>query len=288
MKKVIVLTGPTGVGKSEVAIKLAKIFDLEVISADSVSVFRELNIGSAKLTDNEMNGIKHHLINIRSVSENYSVASFQQDFYDIEKNLKTPFLVGGSALYITGAIYSYKFEGNLRDENYTNLVKDKTTEELYQEIINIDNNNQVDKDNRQRVVRMHEKIVHNKTILDSKATLKYDPLIIYLDIDRTILKERITRRLDIMLDNGFLQEVKDLNDKSLYSNSIGYKDAFLYIKGELTYKEMYDNIIIHSMQLAKKQKTWFKNKLSTNFIDTTNKTVEQISFEVSSLIKGFL
>lgn len=262
MKKVIIILGPTATGKSSLSIKLAEYLNTEIISGDSVQVYRSLNIGSAKLSNQEMNGIKHHLIDIKEPSENYSVSDFQKDarklIIDLNNKNLIPIVCGGTGFYIKSLIYNYEFLATSRTDEYNNLSND----ELYNELSKLNDPNIPDIHNRKRLLR-HLEILSSNSMSNKKDELLFDPLIIGLSLDRTILYERINERVDKMIENGLIDEVKKLYDDDVRSYSmlsIGYKELYEYFDNKVTLDEAIENIKKHTRNFAKRQITYYKNQ----------------------------
>ena len=211
MKKVICIVGPTGVGKTKLSIKLAKKLDGEVINADSTQVYKGMDIATAKVTEEEKENIPHHLFDIKEIDENYTVYDYQKDcrlkIDEILKKGKTPIIVGGTGLYIKAALYDYKFEEENED---INEYPEYSNEELYVKLLSIDPNTEIHKNNRKRVVRALNYYDKNNKIISNEKTdeLLYDVTFIGLTTDREILYDRINKRVDIMLQNGLIDEAK--------------------------------------------------------------------------------
>lgn len=270
MKKVIVIVGPTGSGKTSLSVKLAKYLNTEIISGDSVQVYRFLNIGSAKITNEEMSGVKHHLIDILDPSDSYSVADFQTNsrclIEKISKSGKVPIICGGTGFYIKAALYDYNFTDSKRDDTYSNL----SNEEIYNRLKELDDKELPDINNRKRLLRHLELKMSNNSLDYNKNIPLYDVLIIGLTMDRNILYERINNRVDKMIEDGLLDEVKNLYENKISGNSvnsIGYKELYSYLNGECSLDEAISLIKQHSRNFAKRQYTWFKNQMSVNWID---------------------
>lgn len=297
MNKVIVIVGPTGVGKTKLGVSLAKVFNGEVISGDSMQIYKTMDIGTAKVTKEESEGIVHHLIDIREPDENYSVASFQKDVRflidDISSRDKLPIIVGGTGLYIKAALYDYKFkETSIDNEFYIKKYQDKTNEELYALLESIDPKSaeETHPNNRQRVTRaiaIYESTGKTKseTIASQKQECLYDTIFIGLTLERELLYQRINQRVDIMIDNGLLDEVTRLINQGCHRDcqsmkAIGYREWFGYFDKESSLEETVELIKQHSRNYAKRQYTWFKNQMTINWfnvdLDNFNNTVEDV------------
>lgn len=279
MKKVIVIVGPTASGKTYQSVLLAEKINAEIINGDSVQIYKELNIGSAKIKDDEKRGIKHHLFDVRNVLEEYSAFNFQKDVRKLITEIDIPIIVGGTGFYIKSALYNYEFH---KEENYNyNDYDDISTNELYNKLKKLDPNTKVDKHNRKRVVRAYYLALkgNKRSSKNKKDEPLYDILTFYLDIDRTTLKEILIKRLDIMLKEGFIEEVEMLKNKNIRLNIIGYRELYDYLLGEISLNEAKKRIIQSSMRLAKKQKTWFKNQMETIMLNALDKETEKIIYK---------
>jgi tRNA dimethylallyltransferase len=275
MKKVVAIVGPTASGKTGLSIALAKHFGFEVINGDSVQVYKRLNIGSAKIKEEDKEGINHHLFDIRDPKEAYTVYDFQKDVRKKIDDIDLPMIVGGTGLYIKAALYDYEFADEKKDYDFEKKHEHLSDEALYHELLDLDPNIKIDQYNRRRVLRALEQAIHGS--LRSKKTHKdellYDALIIYLDLDRDILEDRLHLRLNQQLNDGFIKEVEDLRHDGIHINAIGYKQIDQYLDNQLTYDDMKLQIIKKSRQLAKKQKTWFKNQMHVHMIDALSPNV---------------
>lgn len=284
---VIVVTGPTAVGKTKLSIELAKKYNGEIINADAVQVYIGLDIGSAKVTKEEMDGIPHHLFNIKEVDEEYTIYHYQQDcrrlIKEIEDRGKTPILVGGSALYIKAALYDY----NLSKEKENNTYDNYSAEELYNELIKLDKDIVIDKNNKRRLIRaLNYYKENNKSINENKTDkLLYDTIFIGLTTDRQILYDKINNRVDIMVKEGLLDEVKSFYDKGIRTkpllNAIGYKELYDYFDNNISLEEAISNIKKNSRHYAKRQYTFLNHQLPVVWFETDyndfNTTIEKVS-----------
>ena len=230
---VIAIVGPTSIGKTKLSIELAKRLNGEVINADSTQVYRGLDIATAKVTDKEKEGIIHHLFDIKDIDEDYTVYDYQKDsrkcIEDIISRGKTPILVGGTGLYIKASLYDYKFDTEEKRYDFSDLSND----ELYDKLLSIDPNTSIHKNNRKRIERALTYYYNNNEVLSSKEKtdkLLYDTVFIGLTCDREILYKRINDRVDVMLENGLLEEVKKFYDQGIRSkplmSAIGYKELY--------------------------------------------------------------
>ena len=288
MKKVIVVLGPTAVGKTKIGIELAKKLKTEIISGDSVQVYRGLDIGSAKVTIEEMDGIKHHLIDILDAGADYSVCDFQKHARKYIEKLDIPMIVGGTGLYIKAAISNYEFDAPKRDYSFENEYKNYSNEELYELLKDKDPKmcEIIHPNNRKRVLRALFASFNNEplSMKNGKDELVYEPYIIYLNVDRSLLYDRINKRVDIMIDMGLEEEVKSLYDKGITPHAIGYQEWIPYFNGEISLDSVIEEIKKNSRHLAKRQITWFKNQMDTHFyevnLDNISETIDLIYKDV--------
>lgn len=271
---IIVVVGPTAVGKTLMGIELAKKYNGEVINADSTQVYRDLNIATAKVTVSEMDGVVHHLIDIKNIDEEYTVFDFQNDcrncISDILSRGKTPIIVGGTGLYIKAALYDYKFDLENSSFDYSNYSND----ELYSRLLSIDPNTSIHKNNRKRVERALSYYDSTGKLLSSKDktnNLLYDCVFIGLTTSRDVLYDRINKRVDSMISNGLVEEARNVYDTGIRSKAvmtpIGYKELFDYFSGKSDLVSCIDTIKQKSRNYAKRQYTWFNNQMSVNWFD---------------------
>lgn len=287
MKKVIVIVGPTGSGKTRLSIKLAKLINAEIINGDSVQIYRRLNIGSAKIKESEKEDIPHHLFDIRDPNDSYSVFNFQNDVRSLMDQIDIPMIVGGTGLYIKAALYQYEFIEKGRDEAFDLSYQNYSNEELYQMLLDLDPLIQIDLNNRRRVLRALEQALlgEHRSKKNKKDELLYNPLIIYLDLDREVLEDRLKLRLDKQIMEGFIEEVESLDKDNIRINAIGYRELNQYLDGKITLDEAKAEIISVSKKLAKKQKTFFKNQMNPVILDALSETLDKDAFD---LIQSFL
>ena len=290
MKNIIVITGPTGVGKTKLSVELAKRIDAEIINADSMQVYKDLDIGTAKITESEKENIPHHLFDIVNPTDMYTVYDYQKDGRKlIDKLLKKDkkvIIVGGTGLYIKALLYNYEFKEESTTYDFSNL----TNEELLIKIKEYDNNTSVHINNRKRLERTLTKFLNNNENSCSGNEKLYDFSLIGLTTNKDNLYEIINNRVDKMINDGLLEEVKLLYDKKIYSKAIntgiGYKELYKYFDGEITLKESIELIKKNSRRYAKRQYTFFNNQMEVKWFDTNysdfNKTVE----EVYNYLKG--
>ncbi len=291
MKDIIVIVGPTGIGKTKLSIELAKKLDAEIINGDSVSIYKKLDIGSAKPTIEEREGIPHHLIDIRDVDEDYTVFDYQKDvrslIEDINKRGKRIIIVGGTGLYIKAALYDYNFTEGTTYNEYNDL----SNEELLNKIKDFNVDKLPELNNRKRLVRLLNKLENNEEITNNKDKPLYHINVIGLETNREVLYERINSRVDQMLSNGLVEEINSL--KEYYPNSrilnsgIGYKEFYDYLYNNGSLEEAIKNIKLNSRRFAKRQFTFFRNQFDTkwfnvdlnNFNNTINEVYDYIKKE---------
>ena len=296
--KVIVITGPTAVGKSKISLKIAKHFKTELINGDAYEVYRGMNIGIAKSSENEQKQIKHHLLDILDPKETFSVSDYQKLVRSIidqmHRESLLPIIVGGSGLYIDSVIRNYQFNAPKRSEDlmYENL----SNEELHKilEELDYDASLKIHANNRKRVLRAIELA---KTNDFSSRTLRnefvYDALVIFLNDDREKLYNRINLRVDQMFEDGLLEEVKKLYPDGLSLTSkgaIGYKELFEYFDGTISLEEAKNKIKQNSRHYAKRQLTWYRNQDHTTIVyinpDDLNETVSLLVNLINEFLKS--
>ena len=295
MKKVLVVVGPTAVGKTKIAIELAKHYNFEIISGDSVSIYKRLDIGSAKPTKEEMDGVKHYLIDVREPEEEYSVKDFQEEarrIIDSSEDIKI--ISGGTGLYIESVLYNYEFNASKRDFDYEDKYKDFSNDELYSLLLEKDPNIDRDKihpNNRKRVLRaleVNQELNQSIHSFNKKDEKMYDYFIVYLSMEREKLYERIEKRVDIMIDDGLINEVKSLYDDNIFPHAIGYKELVPYFDGLITLETAITDIKKNTRHLAKRQETWFRNQMDTHFYDVSKESHEKLLENIISDIDGWL
>ena len=281
---IIVIVGPTGVGKTKLSIELAKYYKASIINADAVQIYKGLDIGSAKITEDEKEGIKHYLLDIKNLDEEYSVCDYQRDARRIiNDNLNQNIIFcGGTGLYISAALMDYRFY-----EDDLNLTYDEySNEELYELVLKKDNNSIIDKKNRIRMIRFLNK--KNIELVEPKLLYK-NVIFIGLTTSRDKLYEVINKRVDKMFNDGLIDEVKKLykdnKDSKILNRAIGYKEVIKYLKQEISLEETKELIKKNSRHYAKRQYTWFNNKMDIkwfnvnydNFLETINEIKRYIN-----------
>lgn len=276
---ILVIVGPTGVGKTKLSIELAKKYHAIIMNCDAMQVYKGMNIGTAKIKEDEKEGIPHYLFDIKDVSDNYTVYDYQKEARKfIEENKdKNIIFVGGSGLYLKAALYNYEFQEN---DKTTNTYDDLSNEELYERALKKDPNMNIHKNNRKRLVRF----LNKETIDIPTSKPLYDAIYIGLTCDRETLYEKINKRVDKMFEDGLIDEVKSFYDKKINSKAIqtaiGYKELYKYFDGEISLEEAKDLIKKNSRHYAKRQYTWFNNQMNITWFNVDfnnfNKTIEKV------------
>lgn len=286
---IIVVVGPTGVGKTKMSVELAKKYNAEIINADSMQVYKGLDIGTAKVTEEEKENIPHHLFDICNVEDMYTVCEYQRDgrklIDKLTKENKNIIIVGGTGLYIKALLYDYRFKAEEELDDYNDL----TNEEIMDKIKKYDDACDIHINNRKRLVRYLNKL--EQDLIEEKNGNKklYDFKMIGLTTDRDTLYKKIDNRVDKMVKDGLIEEVKYFYDKNIKSKSImtgiGYKELYMAFDGEISIDEALDLIKKNSRHYAKRQYTFFKNQFTdikwyqTNYDDfseTVNEVINDI------------
>ena len=283
----IILTGPTAVGKTALSINLAKAVNGEIISADSMQIYKEMNIGTAKPTVEEMQGIPHYMLDFVLPSERYSVADFKEAatdrIEDILKREKVPIIVGGTGLYVDALTKNITYPEIEIDLEYRKqleeLIKENGLESLHEEAKKIDEKamQTISKNDKKRIMRVLE-IYHQtgktKTQLESESRLTpppYEYIVFAINMEREKLYERINKRVDIMIDQGLIEEVEALTKKyeefPTAMQGLGYKEVVSYLKKEITKEEMIEKLKMETRRYAKRQLTWFRKDENIKWID---------------------
>lgn len=282
--KVIVIAGPTASGKTALSIELAKKVDGEIISSDSMQIYQDMNIGTAKVTKEEMQGIKHYLVDFVSPEKRYSVSDFKQDcemaIKEILQKGKVPIIVGGTGLYVDSVVYGITYPDMEFDQEYRDLLmKRAETEEglreLFEKAKMIDEEaiQKISPNDKKRIIRIleiYKATGENKTqqeILSRRNEVEYDFKVFALNMEREKLYERINRRVDLMLEQGLVKEVQDLKKKyqcfPTAMQGLGYKEVVEYLEEKCTFEEMVEKIKQETRRYAKRQLTWFRKNKET-------------------------
>ncbi|MCI9087483.1 MAG: tRNA (adenosine(37)-N6)-dimethylallyltransferase MiaA [Clostridia bacterium] len=285
--KVIVICGPTASGKTGLSVKLAQAMNGEIISCDSMQIYKDMTIGTAKVTEEEMQGIQHYLIDFVSPEERYSVADFQKDsekaISKILAKRKTPIVVGGTGLYVDTLVYHIQYPEIETDLTYRQqlekMIEEQGLEALYQKAKEIDlqATEKISNNDQKRIMRILE-IYHQtgktKTQLEIESRREeppYEYLMYAIDMDREKLYDRINQRVDIMMEQGLVEEVQELLRK--YKNfptamqGLGYKEVVPYLQGDITKEEMIENLKQETRRYAKRQLTWFRKNKEIKWLD---------------------
>ncbi len=305
-KKLIVLTGPTAVGKTELSIKLAKEIGGEIISADSIQVYKHLDVGSAKVTKEEMEGVTHHLIDVLDPKEGFNIATFKdmatKAMEDIYSRGNIPIIAGGTGFYIQSVLYDINFTDN-HDDGYRGSLEEIYTQKgedyLFHMLMDVDPEScqAIHKNNVKRVIRALEyyhqtgQKISEHNMEERGKTSPYNFAYFVLNCNRELLYERINKRVDIMLENGLLEEVRFLRDKlgltrDLVSmQGLGYKEILQYLDGEISLDEAIYILKRDTRHFAKRQLTWFKREKDVIWVDkdTLNTSNSQLEFIMKEL-----
>lgn len=300
MHKVVVITGPTAVGKTKLSIAIAQRFRTDIINGDAYQIYKNMDIGTAKPSMAERQGVPHHMMDILSPSKVYSIADYQRDVRKCIDELvavgKLPLLVGGSGLYIDAVIKDYRFEAEKRKDNQEEVYQHLSDEELHQYLTKLDKDaaSHIHPHNRKRVLRAIE-LASSSVSKDSRAHREQfycETLVIFLNDKREDLYRRIDQRVIKMIDDGLIEEVSSIGEDNFSQTSrvaIGYKECLSYLRGEISRLEMIEQIQKNSRHYAKRQFTWFKNKTSAKIVDIDptdfGKTIEGVQNLVSHFIE---
>lgn len=287
MKKVIIITGPTAVGKTKLSIEVAKNFQMPLINGDAYQIYKHLDILTAKPTKEEMENVHHYLMDELDPKTNFSIYDYQKLVRNLIEKIELPIIVGGSGLYIDSVIYDYRFSENneykFNDEGLTN-------EEIHDILTELDPESakKIHPNNRKRVIRAIELAkTQNSEERNQNHNLIYDPLIICLSLEREVLYNRINQRVLKMIENGLIEEVQQDRDKIGFqaSKAIGFNDVCNYLDGIISKEDMIDNIQKASRHYAKRQLTWYRNHPNTlivnvnldNYDETIKNTIHKIN-----------
>ncbi len=291
--KLIVILGPTASGKSSLAVKLAKEFNGEIISADSRQIYKEMNIGTAKITKKEMDGIPHYLIDIVKPNQDFTLAQYKKKtiriIKDIQRRRKLPFLVGGTGLYIQSIVDNLEIPQVKPNRKLREKLEKKNTSDLFKQLKKLDPDiiKIVDGSNKRRIIRALEVCLLTKKPFSKqrkKGQSLFDILQIGLEVEKDELEKRIEKRAEQMIREGLVEEVKKLlknyNPDLPCFSGIGYQEIILYFKGELSLEKAKELISLHTRQYARRQMTWFRRDKRIHWVRRHS--------EAKGLIKGFL
>ena len=290
MNKIVVIIGPTGVGKTKLSISLAKYLDAVVINADSMQVYRGLDIGTEKIKGKEKEGIKHYLFDICDIEEEYNIYKYQKDGRKLldkfQKEGKNVVLVGGSALYIKSLLYDYKFQEEEYKEAYENLTNQELLEEIKKH-----HETDIHVNNRKRLIRELNKIKNNNHLKSDIHKKLYDFLLIGLTCDREKLYQIVDKRVDLMIEDGLIEEVKALYEKGINSKAIqtgiGYKELYSYFKGDLSLEEAVKLIKKNTRHFIKRQYTFFKHQMDVTWLNVDFSNFEHTINEAIKIVDSY-
>ncbi|MED0983360.1 tRNA (adenosine(37)-N6)-dimethylallyltransferase MiaA [Bacillus paramycoides] len=288
-EKVAVIIGPTAVGKTKLSIDLAKALNGEIISGDSMQIYRTMDIGTAKVTTDEMDGIPHYMIDIKNPEDSFSVAEFQERvrkyIREITERGKLPIIVGGTGLYIQSVLFDYQFTDEAGDAIYREqmgkLALERGVEYVHKKLQEVDPESaeRIHANNVRRVIRALE-IFHttgekmSNQLEKQENELLYDVSLIGLTMDREMLYDRINLRVDLMVEQGLLEEVKGLHERGVREcqsiQAIGYKEIYDYFENRVSLEEAVSQLKTNSRRYAKRQLTWFRNKMDVAWFDVTD------------------
>ncbi|MDM5333178.1 tRNA (adenosine(37)-N6)-dimethylallyltransferase MiaA [Ureibacillus composti] len=294
--EVVAVVGPTASGKTALSIRLAKEFNGEIINGDSMQIYKGLDIGTAKITEEEMEGIPHHLLDIKEPTESFSVAEYQtlvrEKIAEIQERGKLPIIVGGSGLYVQAVLYDFQFTEEQVDEEARKKYYDELAkigpDAMHEKLAKLDPQTAktIHPNNTRRVIRALEMIeLHG----ESKATEEhqrgnvpmYHHLVIGLDMDREKLYDRINLRVDLMMEKGLLREVQGLWERGIRDvqsvQAIGYKELYAYLDGLVTLEDATEQLKQNSRRYAKRQLTYFRNKMDVQWIGYDWEKIEKLS-----------
>lgn len=306
-QKVIVIIGPTAVGKTRLSVELAQRVNGEIISGDSMQIYKEMDIGTAKVSKEEMQAVPHYLIDVKEPTEPYSVAEFQREVRElidvISKKGCIPIIAGGTGLYIQSVLYDYHFSDTGKDEEIRLRLEKQVEEEgmdkVFEELRRIDpvSAENIHPNNVRRVIRALE-VYHatGKTMAEYQESqeqeLLYDVAFVGLTMDREALYDRINLRVDLMVEQGLFEEVESLYKKGIRDcqsiQAIGYKELYGYFDGKLSKEQAIEALKQNSRRYAKRQLTWFRNKMEVTWFDMTDANFEVILEEIFLFVAGKL
>lgn len=303
-RKVLVVIGPTAVGKTKMSIALAKKFNAEIISGDSMQIYRQLDIGTAKVTPKETEGVKHHLIDCRNFDEGYSVSDFQKEvrqlIEEISQRGHLPIIVGGTGLYIRAALYDYHFSDQGHEADFAKKYAHYSNQKLHDYLASFDQESasQIHPNNRHRVLRaieIYETTGQTKTkqIQADLTEPLYDMQVIGLELERPKLYTRINQRVEKMFEAGLIEEFQKIIQQGARPEmqsmkAIGYKELFDYINGKISLEEAKEKICLNSRRYAKRQMTWFKHQMPVSWVHVVLDDFNQTIIEANAIVEQWL
>lgn len=289
MKKVIIITGPTAIGKTKLSIELAKRLNTELINGDAYQIYKGLNILTAKPSIDELSMVKHHLMDVLEPGTDFTICQYQKMVRELIEKMELPIIVGGSGLYIDSVIYDYRFleEDNSYEES------DLSNDELHQILTDLDPQNalKIHPNNRKRLLRaIHLAKTQNKDERSLNKNHYYQPLIICLTLDRDVLYERINQRVALMINEGMIEEVKENLglENTQQGKAIGYIDTIKYLNNEITIDELIEKMSKDTRHYAKRQLTWYRNHQDCVNLNVDLDNFDNTINEALKLIDDFL
>lgn len=306
MYNCIIIAGPTASGKTKISIELAKRLNGEIVNADSMQVYKDLNVGTAKATKAEMEHIPHHMLDVVNMFEDFTVSDYKNMAMPIIRDIisrnKTPIIVGGTGFYINSLLFNMDYGNSSKDdtirEKYENLAKEYGNEYVYNILKSIDEDTaeKLHANDLKRVIRAIEifETTGNKKSAMQNTMQTFEtglnPLIIGLNMDREKLYSRINQRVDIMIEDGLIEEVKNLvnnglNDSYQSMSGIGYKEIYSFLNNKISKEEAIELIKKNTRNYAKRQITWFKKVPTLNWVDLTSGLTEDILNDIETMYK---
>ena len=280
---IICIVGPTGVGKTKMSVALAKKYNAIIINCDATQVYKELNIGSAKATPEEREGVPHYLLDCKEINEDYTVYDYQIDSRKIieENRNRNIIIVGGTGLYLKAALYDYRFE----KEDKANDYKELKNEDIYKLCVKKNPNLNIHPNNRRRLIRL----LNKQSVEQVEPKPIYKHIIIGLTTSRDNLYNIVNERVDKMVEEGLIDEARNFYDKKIYTkpllNAIVYKELYKYFSGDITLEEAIDTIKKNSRHYAKRHYTFFNNQLDVNWFEVNYNDFGKTIKEVEEFIK---
>ena len=309
--KIVAISGPTAVGKTEISLRIAEDFNMEIVSCDSMQIYKYMDIGSAKPTSDELKRVPHHMIDVVDPTEiisdplnSFNVVKFSKmardAIFDINERGKTPLIVGGTGLYLDSIIYDIDFAATPIDESFRDdlyrIADEEGQEKLHDKLKELDSEaaERIHPNNVKRVVRAIEAAVSGDNVKEFKKSFdereEFQPILIGLTRDREELYSRINKRVDILMEDGLLNEVENLKNMGLSSEDypmkgIGYKELFEYLDGKITLDEAVNNVKINSRHYAKRQMTWLKRYENMKWFSLSDRDENSVLEEIEEWLR---